>query len=106
MMKAAAILTLLSCLLPSIHSQEHYLLLEIKFDNNPSQTAWKFTNARSADILDYKSFGYYEDGLAGSIVKQRLEILGGDDLSGDPLVDGVVREYTFSIYDEVSYILS
>ena len=40
--------------------------------------------------------------MAGSTVKERLSILDDNDLEGDPLVEGVVREYSFVIYDEVS----
>jgi hypothetical protein len=35
-------------------------------------------------------------------VKERLEILNEVDLEGDPLEEGVIREYSFVVYDEVS----
>ena len=84
-------------------SQENYLLLEITFDQYPQQISWKFNNARSTATLDYRTFGYYTSDLAGSTVKERLVVLHEDDLSGDPLVEDVIREYSFVIYDEVRY---
>lgn len=36
-------------------------------------------------------------------MKERLVVLHEDDLSGDPLVEDVIREYSFVIYDEVRY---
>ena len=91
---------------PPIHAQTsaswpHYLLLEITFDANPSQTAWKFTNARSTDVLASTAFGDYAAYEEGQTVKERIDILTEEDLDGDPLVEGAVREYSFVIYDEV-----
>ncbi|KAL3777225.1 hypothetical protein HJC23_007125, partial [Cyclotella cryptica] len=78
----------------------HYLLLEITFDSNPSQTSWKFSNARSTTVLDYTSFGDYAGYEEGQTAKERINILTEEDLDGDPLVEGTVREYMFVIYDE------
>ena len=97
-------LALLPLLLHPATSQ-HYLLLELTFDSNPSQTSWKFSNARSTKTLDYRSFGDYDEDKAGTTVKERLSILDENDLDGDALVEGVVREYSFVIYDEVGYLI-
>jgi hypothetical protein len=43
------------------------------------------------------SRGYAE----GQTVKERIPIYTEEDLDGDPLVEGTVREYSFAIYDEV-----
>ncbi|KAL3776637.1 hypothetical protein ACHAWO_012803 [Cyclotella atomus] len=93
---------LLSLLLaiPLITAQQHYLLLEITFDSNPGQISWKFSNSRSTTTLDSRAFDYYGSEFAGTTVKERLEILGEDDLNDDPLDEDVIREYSFVIYDQ------
>ncbi len=52
-------------------------------------------------VLDSTSFGNYEGHTEGQTVKERIHILTEEDLDGDPLVEGAMREYLFVIYSEV-----
>jgi hypothetical protein len=52
--------------------------------------------------LDSRAFEYYGSELAGTTVKERLEILSEDDLNDDPLDEDAVREYSLIMYDQVS----
>mmetsp|Transcript_15649 Transcript_15649/g.31835 ORF Transcript_15649/g.31835 Transcript_15649/m.31835 type:complete len:210 (-) Transcript_15649:11-640(-) len=89
----------------------HHLLLSLTFDARPTETSWKFENARTSKTLDARPFGYYnatsysdetglpsemkvgEEVVEGNVVEERLDILTEGDLEEDWTTEGELREY-------------
>ncbi|KAL7549621.1 hypothetical protein ACHAWF_012888 [Thalassiosira exigua] len=77
----------------------HFLVLEITFDANPSEVSWKFQNRKTSTDLSGAAFGAYDAARAGETAEFRLDILTNEDLDGDPLVQGMKRNYRFVMFD-------
>jgi hypothetical protein len=83
-------------------NNKYHLLLELTFDDNPSQLSWKFENARTKTLLAGVPFASYDKSMSGMSIKIPLEFMTEKDLSGDPYISGQSRDYRFIIYDMVS----